>query len=723
MIGFHNQSSFTPRQDSNAARPIPDTPRFSGGAGNEPGGQHAPGRDDAAFAAFDVRALASVLRHRAWWIAGFMVAGLLLGIALAAMRPGVFEAGATVQVVEESPRVTALQETSADDLRQPETIKTIEQQLGTRNLMWRVIQANGLDTKPGAFRPGWIQRLQGRTVSRSDMIDALSAGLTVKLRRGTRLIDIAARHADPAMAQTLVRSLIEEYSAQDAERQAKGFEQANRFLIDESERLKRKLESSERALQEYREKNQAVSLDEKQNIIVERLKELNLRAAKAQTERVALESDLAQIDAIGREPDRLLGIGTIANAPSVLDARRFANEKEAAFALLRQRYGPENPAHAQAAREFKQVKATLDATVLNAADALRATCEAARVRHEAAERTLREQEQVALDLNRKAVEYNTLSREVESDRALFEPVLKRLKENGVVQGMNAIRLHVVEPPTLPESPAGRNGLLLVALGLFGGTALGLGGVVGRYLLNPTLQTVDDAGRVLGVQAIGTIPCVRGLKLKAERLPGVQAPRSVAAEAFRFAAAMAAGGGNRAAVLFCSPAPGQGNTFCAASYALALAQSGARTLLIDANLRTPAVGRIFSVPPQTIGLAECLAGSAGLEAAVLPSGLQNLSVLAAGIAPRELTGVFSGATLGSLLAEAAGKFDRVVIDSAPVNIASETLLLAKQAGAIFLIVGTGRTPVAAASRASQLIEAAGRPASGFLLNRVPPRAIV
>jgi polysaccharide biosynthesis transport protein len=503
MIGFHNQSTFTPRRDSNAPRPLLDTPRRSGvGARDEPEGHRAPGRDDVPFAAFDVRALASVLRHRAWWIAGCMAAGLVLGIALAATRPGVFEAGATVQVLEESPRVTGIQETSADDLRQPETIKTIEQQLGTRNLMWRVIQANDLDQKTGIFRAGWLQRFQGRPLSRSDMIDALAAGLTVKLRRGTRLIDITARHADPAMAQTLVRSLIEEYSAQDAERQAERFEQANSFLIDESGRLKRKLEGSERALQDYRERNQAVSLDEKQNIIVERLKELNLRAAKAETERVAMESDLAQIVAIGREPGRLLGIGTIANAPSVLDARRVANEKEAAFAMLRQRYGPENPAHAQAGRELQQVKATLDATVLNAADALRANCEAARVRHEAAQAMLREQEQAALDLNRKAVEYNTLSREVESDRALFEPVLKRLKENGAAQGMNAIRLHVVEPAMLPDSPAGRNGLLLVLLGLFGGTALGLGGVVGRHLLNPTVQTVDDAGRVLGVQAPG-----------------------------------------------------------------------------------------------------------------------------------------------------------------------------------------------------------------------------
>ncbi len=676
----------------------------------------APEFGDGQYAVFDVAALLSVLRQRRWVILSCMAAGLLLGVAYAATRADLYEASASVRVEEGNPAVVAIENVTKEDFRQPETLKTVEQQLSTRNLIWRVIQSNKLDEKPGFFRPGFMQRLQGRPISRGDMIDALAGGFTVKLRRGTRLVDITARHGDPRMAESLVNSLLGEYSAQDAEWKATRFREANKFLMDEAERLKRKAEASERALQEYREKNQAVSLDEKQNIIVERLKDLNLRAAKTQAERVSLETDLAQIDGIGRQPGKLLGIGTIANAQSVLDVRRLANEKEVAFAMLKQRYGAENPAYAQAEREWKQVKAALDATVLNAADALRASYDAARSRHETSEKMLSEQEEAALDLNRKAIEYNRLNREVESDRALFEPVLKRLKESSVIENISQIHLRVIEPPMLAESPLGNKKLLLAALGLLAGVAVGVGGVVARHMLRPTIQTEDDAGRVLGLPMLGAIPNVPGLRMDERRLPGLSNPQSQAAEAFRFETASEALV-NKGSVLFTSSAGEQGNTFCAASHAIALARSGARTLLVDANVRSPAVGRIFSIPAGSSGLVECLTGGIALDAAILPTHVENLSVLVAGAAAPDIAALFSCPAAGALIEGAASKYDYVVIDSAPVTMASETLVFAKHAQTVCIVVEAGRTTVASASRACRLLEGAGRPPVGFILNRV------
>jgi capsular exopolysaccharide synthesis family protein len=681
----------------------------------------APDAVREQYAAFDTGALLAVLRRRFWLIAGCAAVGVLLGIAGAFTRSDVYEASATVQVEEGNSSVISIQDVSKEDIQLPETLKTVEQQLSTRNLIGRVIQANKLDEVPGFFRPGFLQRLEGRPISRGDMIDALAASFTVKLRKGTRLIDIAARHGDPKMAQTLVRSLIEQYSAQDAEWKSARFHDANKFLIDEAERLKKKLESSEHDLQQYREKNQAVSLEDKQNIIVERLKDLNLRASKAQADMLAIESDLAQIAGIGREPEKLLAIGSIANTPSVLDVRRLANEKEAAFAMLKQRYGAENPAFAQAEREWKQVKVSLDAAVLNAADSLRTSYEAARSRYEASEKMLREQEEVALDLNRKAIEYNTLSREVESNRALFEPVLKRLKETSVIENVSQIHLLVVEPPVLPEAPPWRKKLLLAVFGLLGGSAVGFGGVVVGHIMNPTIQTADHAEQMLGIPVLGAIPRVRRLKMDAGSLPGIATQRSQAAESFRFVA-MANGTAAQGITLFTSPAHAQGNTFCAASHATALAQSGLRTLLIDGDMRNPGLDRVFSIPAGTAGLAECLAGRSSLGAAVVQTKVENLSVLVAGAPPQDITKLFSGPAIGALLAEAAAKFERVVVDSEAVNLASETLVLAKLAHAVCVVVEAGRTPVDAASRACRLLESAGRPPMGCILNLVPRRSI-
>lgn len=682
-------------------------------------------RDAEPYAEFDLQTLYEVVRRRVWRIAACGLAGLLLGGIYAATRPDVFEATAVVQVEQENPSVIAIQDVNKEDFRQAEDLKTVEQQLCTRDLIWRVIQTNKLDTTPGIFKPGLLHRIRGLPVSQSDMIDGILDSFTVKLRRGTRLIDIAVKNEKPEMAQALMRSLLDEYASQNAKWRVEPSKEAGKILIDEADRLKRKLEGAEQALQDYREMNHAVSLEDKQNIVVERLKNLNLRVAQAQSDTLALESDLAQLDKIGRQPEKLLGIGSIANAQSVLDVQRVLTEKESAFAVLRQRYGPENPFYSQAERQVQQVRASLDVTVLNAADSLRAKYEATKFAQQMSEKMLLEQEQQALDLNKKATRYDVLSREVESDRALFAAVLKRLKETGVIQNTGQTNLRVVDPPMLPESPKWRTKLLIIALGMFGGGALGFGGVIGRYMVRPTVQLLDQAERELALPALGLIPKASALKGDASQIPCVKQPRSQAAEAFRFlavSASAALGEGGKGSLLFTSAAKGDGSTSCAASYAVALAQTGVRTLLVDANLRNPAIARLFSIPEETSGLADCLAGRSELGASVVRTKVENLFVLVAGAGPPDISDLLCGAALGALLGKAMEEYGQVVIDSAPVNSASETLSLAKHAGAACIVIRSGRTSILGASRACHLLGQAGRMPIGFVLNHVPRRTM-
>ena len=682
-------------------------------------------RETEPYAIFDVEALWQVVRARVWPIAVCALGGLLLAAVYVAKSPDVFEVTATVQVQEENPSVVAMQDVTKEDFRQPEDLKTVEQQLLTRTLIWRVIQKNRLDQVPGYFRPGLMHRILGRPFVQSDMIDAMSRSFTVKLRRGTRLIDITCSHVDPKMAQTLAGSLIDQYVNENVEWRASPSKEANRFLIDEAERLKGKVEAAEKAFQDYREANHTVSLEEKQNIIVERLKDLNLRVAQAQNDTAALESDVALLGKFGRQPDKLLAIGSIANALSVLDAQRVSAGKEAAFALIRQRYGPENPSYVQAERELQQVRATLDAAVLNASDSLRARYEAAKFTQVSSEKKLEEQEQLALELNRKATHYGTLSREVDADRALFESVVKRLKEMGVMQNINQVHLRIVEPPMAPGSPGLRMKILMVALGFCGGGALGFCGVIGRFVARPSIQSPGHAERALGLPAIGAIPRMPRLMGDASRLPGIAEPRSQAAESFRFLAASAAcipGADDTRSLLLTAAVRGDGTTVCAAGYAVAVARSGVRTLLVDADLRTPAIGSLFSVPRDASGLAECLAGRSTLAASVLPTKVENLFILVAGSVPPEISSLFSSPALGALLRQAAGEYGQIIMDSAPVNVASETLLLARHASAACIVIRTGKTSIVAASRACQLLENVGRVPAGFIVSRVPRRML-
>ena len=149
----------------------------------------------------------------------------------------------------------------------------------------------------------------------------------------------------------------------------------------------------------------------------------------------------------------------------------------------------------------------------------------------------------------------------------------------------------------------------------------------------------------------------------------------------------------------------------------------RTLLIDADLRNPALARIFSAPKEAGGLADCLAGRSTLGDSVIQTKVENLFLLTAGSVPAEISGLFSGAAFGDLIRGALEEYGEVVIDSAPVNIASETLLIARHVTAACIVTSTGQTSISAATRACQLLEGVGRTPVGFIQNRVPRRMIV
>ncbi|HEX8279959.1 MAG TPA: CpsD/CapB family tyrosine-protein kinase, partial [Chthoniobacterales bacterium] len=202
---------------------------------------------------------------------------------------------------------------------------------------------------------------------------------------------------------------------------------------------------------------------------------------------------------------------------------------------------------------------------------------------------------------------------------------------------------------------------------------------------------------------------------------VDEPHSATAESFRALRTSmyftAPQGGYRT-VAFTSALPGEGKSFCAINYAVALAQQGERTLLIDADLRLPTVGGVFLGADDTRGLSEVLLGESEMADTIQLTSVQNLSVLAAGRLLRNPAEVLARAPLADLLEIARTRFDRVVIDTAPVHAVSETLLLAAEAEAVCLVVRASKTASSVARRAFQRLREANAHVAGFVLNGLP-----
>src|ERR1044071_8300892 len=321
--------------------------------------------------ATDLYSIWEVLRSKAWLI-GMCTAGvLLLAFLYTRSLPRLYSTQTVIQIQQEEQKVVKIEGVTSEDLKSVEALKTFEQNVTSPEVLLRVIHNPELRNDP-VFLPEIEHK------SDNELQQALARHIDAKLRRGTRLIDITVNHRSPVLAEKIAKLLVQEFVMWNFEAQRDAAEVARRFLLDEATRLRTKLEQSEQALQNYKEQNKAVSLEDTQNITVEKLKELNLRVTTAKAERLKLESDYAETkNANHLQPEDLLNIPAIANTPAVADLRKSISEKEARLATLKERYKSGHPKFIEAASELQNLRRALEQAIFKARDVLGSSYQAA----------------------------------------------------------------------------------------------------------------------------------------------------------------------------------------------------------------------------------------------------------------------------------------------------------------------------------------------------------
>jgi capsular exopolysaccharide synthesis family protein len=594
------------------------------------------------------------------------------------------------------------------------------------------------------------------------------------IRRGTRLIDLYVTHGDPAMAQRLVEAVGREYIRNSIERRASASEDALRYLLEEEERLKRNLQKSETAAAEYKAKNpDALQLGggtaatgsqgaggAKGGLVEDNLQDINTKLSVARDEQIRLEGQLQQVDQLGNNIDALLAISSISTAPMVSSARSSIIQIEAAITTLALRYKEKHPRMMAAKASLAEAKDKLRQAVLAQRPILRNTLEQTKATEVSLQQALQAQQGVAVNLNRTAIGYQELARQAETDRALYESVLRQIKDTNLAKDVKANAVSVIEHSPLPTSPVSPQPKKTILLGLLGGLAVGLAFVFGIDALDRSIKTVDQAESTLGLPVFAAVPDtdegpVSRLKRRKKAVGSsnyrvvVQTPESPAAEAFRnLRAALSLLGpeAERKVSLFTSAVPNEGKSFTSANYSLALAQQGYRVLLIDGDLRRPNVHKIFRFPnarnnsdeDSAPGVTDCLVGEAEVASAArqIPAGeIQlvdesiertedilaatggQLFVLAGGRRAPNPAEILAGPFFGQLIAKAATLFDRVVVDSAPILAVSDTLLMMPHVQTVCIVVRAAKTPRTAVHRAITLLAKSGIRPAGLVLNRL------
>src|SRR5947207_664628 len=522
---------------------------------------------------FDFRRLWHSLVERIWIVAICVLAGLFLALGNLARTPKLYQAHTVLEVEFQEPSFVPTNDlttrTRSMFLASAEALRTIEQNLTNPTLLARVVRSEGLAQDKSSSGTGHAEPSQAANKSQNasgvttftPLEEALGRAMVgmvhPAIRRGTRLIDLYVTNGDPAMAQRLAEAVGREYIRNSLERRASSSEDALRYLLEEEERLKRNLEKSEAAATEYKAKApDALQLGgsaaatgsqgagAKGGLVEDNLQDINTKLTGARGDQIRLEGQLQQVDQLGNNIDALLAIPSIYAAPMVTAARNNIIQIEAGITTLALRYKDKHPRMMAAKASLAEAKVKLREAVLAQRPILRNTIEQTKALEASLQQALQNQQGVAVNLNRTAIGYQELARQAETDRALYESVLRQIKDTNLAKDVKANAVSVIEHSPLPNFPVSPRPTRTILLGLLGGLAVGLALVFGVDALDRSIKTVDQAESTLGLPVFAAVPDTTD-EGPVSRLKGrkkafgtsnyrvvVETPESPAAEAFR-----------------------------------------------------------------------------------------------------------------------------------------------------------------------------------------------
>lgn len=728
---------------------------------------------------FDWREYYFALKARAWIVVLCVTLATLWGIFSAATQQGLYMARSVLFIQQAKSKVLSdkMESVSDDQIRSLDMINTLVDLLRSYPFALRVVNHQKLAVDREFLAAAG---LSGREISPERAAGVLARMVNASYRLNTRLIDINLTSRNPSVSVKLANAYAEEYLRYIHDQKAEASRSASSFLMDESERLRKKMKASEEGMQSFRERERAASMESMLQESQTQIMQLATRQSTIQSKLTQINSDLEVARANKGNTEELLRLPSVAGEPKVaaLMAQLSALEKD--FVLIQQRYRAKHPAYISVKTQLDFERAELGKVlndIVGLLDSMRSSLlaqqNAANAERERAEKRL-------LEITSKSIEYNDLKRELESDTALYNAVLGRIKEVDVTREISDSPVVIQERAT-GAYPVSKPPLKILLQAILTGLGLGVGIVIVLQKLDTSIKTVDQLEHLTGVDVSAAIPQI-GSDAKArfalftkeqrqqlaaswtsaravirdaslplrERLSRihevlspaiamiahphiatalprggelvVKADRSGAvAEAFRSLRTSIATNArveNHSAFLLTSAIPSEGKSFCSANFATTLAQQGYRTLLIDADLRKPTISSIFFGMNRKPGLTEVLMNSVKLTDAVNSSDVQGLSILSAGGRSANPSELLAGQPFRDLIAEVLKQYDRVVIDSAPLLAVSDTLLIAPCVDVVCLVIRAYMTPNKMVRRAIKALADIHKKPAGLVFNCIP-----
>jgi polysaccharide biosynthesis transport protein len=697
--------------------------------------------------------LVRVLRRRKHIILFSVVVVFLLGVLYCALKTRRYEAIADLAINPEGSDALDMGDITASlgggGLGFDQKLETQVHILKSDSLAWTVISALRLDRQPtfaGSRKyilfgpyivpdpPGEIEQTSAER--RNTLLAKFRGTLTVQTIARTQAVEITFRNADPKLAREVVNHLVSAYTQRTFMTRYDDTMKASDWLSGQLAQLKSAVEQAQSRLSHLQKETGIFGTDQNDNLVLSRLDDLSKELTDAEADRIVKEAKYRV--AQSNDPELL---GTIV-PDSVLPVLRGQEaDLKNQLAEANAEFGPQYPKVIQLGSQLAQVEKSLQTEIANIEERFRTDYEVSAGAEKRLHAAFDGQKQQAYSMSEGLDQYGILKREVEAGNDLYEDLLKKLKEAGVVASLKAATVDVIDPATLPTKPVEPDTPLVLALSLLLGLGAGIACTFAAENLDNLIRNPEEVEILTGVPLFGMIPHIKGMRPRLEggrlrnsgqpeesdaggssqgSLVTVLRPNSQAAEGFRAlrtALLLSSAGTPPKTVLIASAVPGEGKTTVSMNIAVALTQRRARVLLVDADLRRGVLAERLELPKNP-GLSGALTGGGNWHDAieVVPNA-PNLFVLQAGPRPPNSAELLGSAQMHALLEEWKAEYDHVIIDSAPCLVVTDAVLVAQRTDVVLLVSRVGVTPRSGLHRASELLQFGSGHLTGIAVNDV------
>ncbi|MFH1731254.1 MAG: polysaccharide biosynthesis tyrosine autokinase [Planctomycetota bacterium] len=654
------------------------------------------------------------------WLVGcvFLMTVLLAGIWVFTRTP-LYRSTALLQIEPGTPSVTPFQPVldggSYASVPRRDFIETQMQLIASERLVADTIKRFGIHKLP-------------RFKDTKDLVARLKESFAVEPIRRTWLVEVAFYWPDPKLGAQILDYHVTQYVESYANRQLETGTKALENLLREKEEVFPRVEEARRRLQEFRQEHNITSFDRTYNTIADDLMAQQKAASEA---RQALSASKTRLDEVEKA---IKNQSTAESLPDVLDSqliRDYRNQKALCEQNLREglkRFGEQHP-------EIKAYRAKLESIDENIRIEIARIVDSVRTQHSQAEKLLErrqeelaEQQQKVQQFNELKLTYDALKTAFDAQDVTYTAVLTRIHEIEIANAANVRdgTIRIERRPKEETTAAKPRKLLVLALASLMGLALGIGLAFLLDTLDTTLKSKEHVSRYLGLSLLGYVPALPELVKSARHhthfaLAVGLHPRSAVAEAFRSirtALSFSVAAQEVRHIMVTSASPSEGKTLVAVNIAAAIAQTGKKVLLVDADMRKPAIHKIMEAD-QTPGLTNLLVGEGAncIEDVVRPTDVPNLFYIPCGPAPPNPAELMGCERMKVLLAKMVELYDRVILDTPPVVNVTDAAVLCNEAHGVVFVVRGFRTQREIARRALEILAHSNAQLLGAVLNNV------